>query len=373
MTALDRYIIRATLSAFLAGLIGTTAVVWVTQSLRSLDLMTTQGQSLWTYFFVTGLAVPSLALVVAPVALFGGVMWVLNRLNADSELAALSAAGVTPIRLFRPFAIVTLLVAIGVGILSTSAIPASLRTIREVVTNIRADVVVNVLRPGAFTTFDQGVTVHVRSRDSSNALLGMLIEDNSSPEQNLIYTAERGQVAQTESGTYLVLERGSLQRKAAGSEEVSIVVFETYAFDLAPLASQDTVLAYRPRERRLMELLMPSEEAQKSPAELGRIRAELHERITNPLYPVVFVVIAFAALGRTRSNRQGRFTAIAGGILAILAVRVVGLALINVTTSSALAPPALYTFLAIVTCGALIMAFGGGFRRLRSHRAVSTA
>lgn len=357
ITALDRYIIRTTTSSFLASLIGTTAVVWLTQSLRSLDILTTQGQTLWTYLLVTALAIPSLMLVVAPVALFGAMMWVLNRLNGDSELAALSAAGITPFRLMRPFVIVTVVVTLAVGALSVSAIPASLRAIRDLVTGIRADVVVNVLRPGAFTTFDKDVTVHIRSRDSNNALIGMLIEDNSKPDENLVYTAERGQLAKTETGTYLVLERGALQRKASGSEDVSIVVFDSYAFDLAPLADKADAILYKPRERSMAELWNPPPEALTG-SQAGRIRAELHERLANPLYPVVFVAIAFAALGRTRSNRQNRFAATGTAVAIIILVRIAGLGLINLATTSVWAAPALYLLLGSVTVVSVCMALG---------------
>jgi lipopolysaccharide export system permease protein len=358
MSVLDRYLIRATLTAFLGSLVGITAVVWVTQSLRSVDLLTTQGQTLWTYLFVTALAIPSLALVVAPVALFGAVVWVLNRLNGDSELAALSAAGVTPMKLMRPFIIVTVIVALGTGLLSLSAIPASLRTIRDIVTNIRADVLVNVLKPGAFTSFDQGITVHVKAREGEATLVGMLIEDTSAPEQDLVYTAERGQVARTEGGTYLVLENGALQRRAAGSDDVSIVTFQSYAFDLSPLADQGGVTSYRPRERRLRDLWSPAQEADESASQRGRIRAELHDRLTAPLYPLVFVLIAFAALGRTRSNRQGRFTAIAAAILSIVAVRIGGLGLNNLSQAQAWAVPATYALLLLAAFGSAVLIWG---------------
>ncbi|MDX6805262.1 LPS export ABC transporter permease LptF [Terrihabitans rhizophilus] len=360
LTALDRYIIRMTGASFLTSLFATTAVVWVTQSLRQIDLLTSKGQSLWTFLLVTTLGLPSLALVVAPVALFGAVMWVLNRLNSDSELAAMSAAGATPLQLMRPFIVVTVVVAIATGVLSTSAIPASLRAVREIVTAIRADVIVNVLRPGAFSTFSQGITVHVRASGAGNSLVGMLIEDDSEPGQNLVYTAERGRVVQAGDTSYIVLENGALQRKASGSDDVSIVVFESYAFDLSPLASQSATASFRPREQTVQNLLNPPAEAVDTSGKRGRIRAELHDRLTNPIYPVVFMLIAFAALGRTRSNRQGRISATLAAVAAIVAVRVAGLGLINLASSAAWAVPALYAFLFLTGAAALALIFGRG-------------
>ena len=104
MLRIERYVFRTAASAFLAGLGALTGIVWITQALRQIDLMTSKGQSLLVFFTITGLTVPSLVAVIAPVALFVGVLYSLNRLNGDSELVVMSASGISPSRLLRPFA-----------------------------------------------------------------------------------------------------------------------------------------------------------------------------------------------------------------------------------------------------------------------------
>ena len=103
MTQIERYIFRIALSAFLACLIGLTGTIWVTQALRELDLITAKGQTLLIFLFVTGLSLPTLVVVIAPMALFIAVIYALNKLNGDSELIVMSAAGMTPRGLLRPF------------------------------------------------------------------------------------------------------------------------------------------------------------------------------------------------------------------------------------------------------------------------------
>ena len=103
MTRIERYVFRTAVAAFLAGLIALTGLVWVTQALRQIDVMTNKGQSLLVFFTITGLTLPSLVAIIAPVALFAGVLYCLNKLNGDSELVVMSAAGVSPGRLLRPF------------------------------------------------------------------------------------------------------------------------------------------------------------------------------------------------------------------------------------------------------------------------------
>ena len=110
MTRIERYIFRTASMAFLAGLIALTAVIWVTQALRQFDLLTSKGQTILVFFTMTGLTLPSLIAIIAPVALFSGVIYCLNRLNGDSELVVMSASGISPARLLRPFIILSCLV-----------------------------------------------------------------------------------------------------------------------------------------------------------------------------------------------------------------------------------------------------------------------
>ena len=82
--------------AFLAALFGLTAVIWITQALRDFDLLTSKGQSILVFLSVTAMVLPSLVMIIAPVALFAAIVFTLNKLNGDSELISMSAAGLSP-------------------------------------------------------------------------------------------------------------------------------------------------------------------------------------------------------------------------------------------------------------------------------------
>ncbi len=96
MKAIDTYTIRTTLIAFLMVLVSLTGIIWVTQALRGIDLMTGQGQSILVFLGVTGLAIPLLAMIIAPIALLIAVMHSLNRFATDSEIIVMNAAGLSP-------------------------------------------------------------------------------------------------------------------------------------------------------------------------------------------------------------------------------------------------------------------------------------
>jgi lipopolysaccharide export system permease protein len=365
VTTLDRYLLRNTTLAFLAILLALTGVVWMTQALRQFDLVTAQGQTLWTFLAVTALAIPSFALIVGPVALFGAIAFVLDRLNADSELPALAAAGVSPARLMRPFAILALVVAVLTGALSISAIPASLRTMRNIITAIRADVVLNVLREGTFTTLEDGITLHVRDRQAGGRLEGIFVDDGRDPKQEMVYTAESGHIAQTAEGTFLILEKGAVERKAAGARDAQIVVFDRYAFDLSPLLGAGEVTSYKPRERTMSNLLHPSPADPIARSERGRFLAEVHERLVNPLYPLAFMIVAFAIMGRPGTSRQRRVTAVLAAAAVVFAIRLSGFGAINLVARFAWAVPLVYAVPLLAGAVGLVAIFreSGGPRR----------
>ncbi len=325
MNLLETYIFRTARSAFLAGLGVLTAVIWLTQALKEFDLLTTKGQSLITFLEVTALGIPSLVLVIAPAALFIAVLYSLNKLNSDSELIVMSAAGLSPARLMRPFLKLTVLTALMVGAISLYVMPWSFRELRVLIMKIRADFLSHVVREGTFTTLDEGFVFHYRQRDTDGSLLGILMEDRRDPAHISSYVAERGLTVEVEDNNYLALTNGNVQRQQpqANGHDTAIIVFKRYALDLAQFGAEGQGAPLKPRERTTRDLfaLDLSEDEKK---QAGKFRAELHDRFIAPLFALSFGMVAFVALGEARTTRQGRGTAILSAVVAVLLLRVTG-------------------------------------------------
>lgn len=325
MILLERYILKIAFSAFAACLIALTGVIWITQALRELDLLTGKGQTILIFLTVTGLSLPALISVIAPVALFMATIYTLNKLNGDSELIVMSAGGLAPQRLLRPFLALAFFISFVVGMISLYLMPASFQELRMLFTRIRADFVSTVAKEGQFITLENGITFHYRER-SGQALLGIFIEDQRDKNKPIVYLAERGQTVDQNGQSYLVLEKGSVQRKEPKSKDSSIVVFERYAVDLAAFNREGNEVIYKPRERSTTQLLFPDEKEPLYQQQTGRFRAELHDRLSSWLYPLAMMMIAFAALGEARTTRQGRGLAIALAIAGVVLLRVLGFA-----------------------------------------------
>jgi lipopolysaccharide export system permease protein len=326
MGSISRYIFRTTFAAFLIVLVSLTAVIWVTQALHDIDLMTNQGQNILVFIGITGLIVPLLVLVIAPIALLIAVAHVLNKLSSDSEIIVMNAAGMSPWLLFRAFMNVAIVVALLVTAISAYFAPKGLRMLRDWLTEVRANVVQTIVQPGRFTQIENGVTIHIRERRSNGQLLGILLDDRRNPAERITVLAEVGELLDNDKGTFLILQNGIVQHDVASERDPAMVRFERYAFDLSQFASGPQAVQYSIRERYLWQLMLPDPNDRFYIEQPGPFRAELHDRLMAPFYPLGFVVLAFAYLGAPRTSRQSRTLSMAGAIGAVSLLRMTGFA-----------------------------------------------
>ncbi len=334
MPLIERYILRIAASAFLVCIGALTAVIWLTQALRELNLVTGKGQTFLIFLKVTLFSLPALIMVIAPLALFIAILYTLNRLNGDSELIVMNAAGTAPRTLLRPLLVLTLFVSLLVGSISIYVMPESFRALRTLVTKIRADVVTRIVQDGKFIQLDQGIMFHYHQRLPGGAMGGVMINDSRDPKSTATYLASRGLVTEIEGRTYLILDKGSMQRQSPTQRDSAIIAFERYVFDLDQFEQATGKYNLKPRERTTWELLFINRNDDFVKSIYGRFRAELHDRLTNPLYPLATLAIAFAALGSARTTRQSRGAAILGAVVALVLMRILGFAAASLSVRS---------------------------------------
>jgi len=324
MGSIGRYIFRTTLGAFLVVLASVTTLMWMTQALRNVDLMTNQGQTILVFVGITGLIIPLLVLLIAPIALMIAVGYTLNKLSTDSELIVMNAAGMAPWKIFQPFLAVGIVVALLVTAISMYVSPKGLRELRRWATEVRAEVVTTSVQPGRFTVIDGRMTMHIHNRAPNGQLLGVLIDDARDPKERVTILAEKGNILNSETGTYLILESGTVQRHVATQRDPDFIAFREHAFDLSRLTPTISFIRYSVQERFPWELAFPPDDDPLYKEQPGNFTAELHNRITAPLYPLAFLVITFAYLGAPRTTRQSRTMSFISAALAVSLLRGIG-------------------------------------------------
>jgi lipopolysaccharide export system permease protein len=301
-----------------------TAVIWVTQALRDIDLMTNQGQTILVFVGITGLIIPLLVLVIAPIALLIAVAHVLNKLSTDSEIIVMNAAGMSPWRLFRPFLAVAMTVSVLVAAISVYFAPEGLRQLRRWLTEVRTDLVANIVQPMRFVTIERGLTFHIRARQANGQLLDVMLDDQRNEKERITLFAEHGHIEKSEHGTFIVFINGTMQRQEAGRPEPMIVHFPDSQFDLSQLSTGSQTISYSVRERYFWELMWPDRNDPVFLAQPGQFRAEFHDRLIAPLYPFAFVILAYVYLGAPRTTRQSRGWSLLGAVGGVALLRLIG-------------------------------------------------
>jgi lipopolysaccharide export system permease protein len=355
MPIIERYILRRARRALLLTLGALVATLWMARALDQLDIVTAKGQAIWTFFIVTLLALPAVVQFIVPIAFLAAVIVTLNTLNSDSEMPVIASAGASRKAVNRPLIMLAVLLAVVLALSHHILAPASLASLRSLLTRVRTDVIATLVQAGGFRQVEDDLVVHIREKSADGSFRDIFVNDERDPTEARQYTAARGVILSQAGGSYLVLQEGDLVRENHDRGETSVIAYETYALDLSQLGTPAASAAYKARERSTLYLLNPPPDDEVVKEQAERVAAEIHDRMTAPLYALVFGLVPLAVLGRPRTNRQDRSAAVVAVIVVCVTLRVGGFAALFAGRSNPAALPLLY---AIPLAGIAFGAYG---------------
>lgn len=331
MKILERYIFRRALT-FSAGALGALVlVVWIVQVLQRLDIVRTSATAAGDIVWIALMLMPDLAAGVVPFALLIGSIQTLNNLNADSERAVIAASGGSRKVIANPILLLGALAAAIVFINSNYIGPKASSAFQNGVRAINADAISLFLQPGRFERVQDGLIMSITEARGPN-VRGLFLSDTRDPALDLTYFAREATVVERLGQSYLVLDDGQLHRRDNKDGAVSIIEFQTYAFDLANLRPVDAGDWIRMSERSTRELLNPDPNDRVYQLHPNQFTEELAQRRSDFLYPIAFALWSLVVAGHPRTNRQGPGAAMMlglGGALILKALGFVALSLVQ--------------------------------------------
>jgi lipopolysaccharide export system permease protein len=341
MSGLTRYMLRQTLLLTLFVTVALSVAVWLIQSLRLIDLIVNRGLSVGLFLYLAVLILPRLVEVVLPIAVFVAVLFIYNKLTAESELLVMRAAGLSEAGLARP-AILTGLIAMTVlYALSLEVVPAANRAFKDLQFQIRNRFATVLVQDGVFNTLSDRLMVYDTGRNDAGDLLGLVIYDLRDENKPVTVFAERGAFADTPEGPRLVLVNGTRQQRDNSNGHLSVLSFERYTLDLAELGDSAAARDRQPDERHTMELLFPG----RRPAGDGSVRAffvELNMRLEGPLTALVMALLPILCLLPGDFNRRGQGRRVLIATALALTFEFVDIGLKNFSGRDDIAVPLLY-------------------------------
>jgi lipopolysaccharide export system permease protein len=367
ITSLDRYILRQCFGVMIFVTAALSAAIWLAQSLRLIDLIVNRGLSIEVFLYLALLILPRFLDIVLPIGVFIAVLFIFNRLTAESELVVMRSAGLSHMALAKPVLMLAGTAFLLLMSLSVYFLPAANRAFKDLQFEIRNRFVSSLLQEGTFTTISDKLTIYIRARDDRGELIGLLIDDDREPQRPVTLLAERGVFADTPAGARIVMVNGNRQQFDTETRKLSLLTFDRYTLDLASLHDAPVVRFREAQERYLGELFFPPPETDPE-LRLGFL-VEAHQRILIPLSTFSFALIPLACLLPGEFDRRGQLKRALLAILIAFLSELLGIGANDLASRSAAAIPLMYaTGLLPFVLGFGILLHGGirlGVRQFR--------
>lgn len=305
---LDRYLLRETVSAWVGVIVVLLLVMLSTRFARLLSDAAAGEIPRGLLFRALGLSTLQYLVVLIPISQLLAVMLSLGRLYRDNEIAAMTGCGVSLGRLYRPFVLSGVLLALFTAWLSFGVGPWAGRYGEYVIKDARRLIQYTPFEPGRFRAVAGGRAVFYTAeldpaQGKLTTVFGQLQEGK---EESVIIAAEGRQRVDEDTGDReITLLGGYRYAGIPGEAAYDIVRFEEFSTRVTP-----PEFLYTPAKVKVKPTseLLRSEDLD----DLG----ELHWRAAAPLSVLLLTLLA-VPLSHV-APRQGRYGKLVIGIVLYL-------------------------------------------------------
>ena len=346
MKILNRYIAKQIFIGFLLVSLSLLAMLWLTQSLRFVEMVTRQGLPVYLFAEMTSLLMPRIFNVLSPIAAFVAVLFVYNRMINDRELVAMQAAGISPWNSATAAFLIGIILTIFNIYVMNWGIPQAERTFRDLEWRVKNNMTQMMFREGEFTTLKNGITVFIDKHEDDGSVSGIFVSDESKPDKKITLTAEKGRLIQAETGPRILFINGVRQEMDKKTFKFNSLTFTRYSAEFNTSKSskkKDQTV----REKNIFELLNSGNDASLSLSEKRKNIVEGNRRIIYPWYNLLFALFACVGLLVSSFNRRGQTRVIAAEVVCMILICAGDLAFTNLANRSLYMLPFLYLNLLI--------------------------
>jgi len=315
MSILDRYVWKELGPPFAIGVGVFTFFLFIDRIYQLTNLVITKNVPFPLVLSLLVFMLPAFLTLTLPMALLVAVLLVGGRLAADLEVIALKAAGVSPIRLFRPFAAAALVVTLLIAWLTLAVTPSANAAFQRQLFKILQTRATTGIQERTFSAAFGQLVIYVEEVTPSQlALKGVLVSDERDPQRSRIILAREGRLLSDEQNQRITLRfiAGSISETEVGDpRRFRYTAFSLYDMTLPVESPLATAARDEKPERQLPfgQLLRATAELERQGQIVAPYDVELHKRFALPVAAIVFVFVGFP-LG-TRAHRGGRAAALA--------------------------------------------------------------
>lgn len=351
MKKLNVYITKQILIGFLLVSFSLLSILWLTQSLRFVSLITNKGLPIGTFIEMTSLLMPRLFVILSPICLFISVLFVYNRMLADRELVVMQAAGISPWQNSKAALFMGIVMTLFIVYVQNFGIPAAEKKFNEIEWQVKNNVSHLMFREGEFTELQAGLTVFITTHNKDGSISGILINDERKPDLKTTLSSEYGRIVHTDKGPRIILINGSRQEINKQKNQFTSLAFDRYSVDFGysgKKKDKDTSA----RERTFSELMNAESDSTLSDKDKRKYVVEGHKRIITPLYNILFALLGCTGLLVGSFNRRGQSRIISISIVSMVILQALDLSFTNIAAKNLCLLPLIYVnlFLPMLIC-----------------------
>jgi lipopolysaccharide export system permease protein len=340
---ITRYLIKNLLLVTVFIVFTLTAVIWLTQSLKLLELVANSDAPPGLFLKLVFLSLPKFLEIILPVALVTAVLFTYNRMIADNEIVVMRACGVDQVALAKPALLIAAALTVFLLTLTVYVSPKSATALVALRQQVKAQYSAFLLRDGVFNTFGDDLTVYLRKRDRAGDLYGLMIHDTREKDKPPVtVTAKKGRIVMSDNIPTIVVFDGMRQQMDLNSGAVTKLYFSKYTIEIKNLETDAATRWHEAGERTLGELFNPDMGDPRDRSKAVLFAAEIHNRLVTPFNALSFTLIALCPLllGPFSRRGDGRKIALAAALAA--GAQALNLALVSLMKKNAGFAPALY-------------------------------
>ena len=283
-----------------------TLVIFLTQSLRFLEIIIHAGSSGGMFLALTSLALPRFFEVILPLSVMAATLFLYNKMTIDTELVAMRANGYSPFALAKPGIMLAATITMLLWGVTMWIAPASLSKMQHMRQSLQAEFSTLLFKEGIFNQLGKGLTVYIRKREHDGSLAGLMIHDTrdkTRPASTVL--AKKGVILANDTEQQVIVFNGSRQVYDPKSGILQRLAFDRYTIDLPDAVSARKRWS-QPDERTITQLLNPDYNNSRDVENLREFSVEVHRRFTSPLLALAFPLVALSILLLGPVDRRGQ-------------------------------------------------------------------
>lgn len=346
MNTLNKYIYLQLSKIFIIVLLAITTLAWLSQILRYVEFIIEKNRTINEFISLTILLYPWLISIIIPAAFLIACLFILDRMSNDSEVIVLYSSGISPLRKLRPFLAFGLLITLLIYFINIFITPWSMKEFRDKITLLKTDIINNSMIEGRFISPEENINIYIKSKENDNTLLGIFINDTRDKKNDITYIAKSANILKNDEKITMIMNNGVIHKteKYSLSKPIEAIAFDRYAINLSDVYTENNDILYKPSEKSLKDLLFPNKDQNFKIKYLNRLKAEAHMRLSNPLYAIAFMLIAFNGMVINLKVRNTRIKSIINISILAFSIKIAGIYILSLVTKN----PSISIFLYLI-------------------------